>query len=135
MKSFYKLFFLTLFVGTVCSSATFAAENQNRQSISPEVSALFLTPEFAKISSALKQRAASSGRVLKISAVAVESISDKTFVYIHLQQRVAADSLGKWEPFGDIVGSVLYGQNGEIGFDGMWFAESGQPPGGATVGN
>jgi hypothetical protein len=100
-----------------------------------EVSALLLSEQYSAIAKQVTERANQNGRTIKISNCNVETIADKKFVYLNLSQKITADLNSPWVPAGAIVGNVVYGPMGEIGFDGVYYQPPSELPGGATVGN
>jgi len=103
-----------------------------------EVSVLLLNQDYQRILGGQVQMAAAEHKSLRISSFYVQHIGSQAFVYAHLSVSDSAlppQGEMQWHEQGAIVGSVVYGPNGEVILDGVYFEPPAIPPGGASVGN
>jgi hypothetical protein len=103
-------------------------------SVSPEVSAVLLAPEYAAAVAAEVRKAKRSGRALQISDAYVVKTESQAYVYLRLMIRANAD-LNGWTDYGQLVATVQYGPMGELTVDSLYLKPAeGGPGGGASVG-
>jgi len=126
---------LMLSMPLIFTQTTFATENDpGVQILSPEISAVLLTPEYAELITVEVRKAKASGKELRITDASVVRLEERTYVYLALSRRAQAD-LNGWTPYGHIVAGIQYGPMGELTIDSLYFTPAGEPPGGGSVGN
>jgi len=133
MKNFILALMLSMPV--VLTQTSFASGIEpGVQILSPEISAVLLTPEYAALIAVEVQKAKTLGKDLRITDVSVLKLDERTYVYLALSRRAQAD-LNGWTPYGHIVAGIQYGPMGELTIDSLYFTPAGEMPGGGSVGN
>ncbi len=125
----------TFLFSLLAACTLFAARAPANCDLPKEVSALLLDSSYQQILDQQKQAAQQTGLTLHITSFDVLELPPARYVNVMLATSFSADVGHELTPAGSIVGSVVYGPLGEVGFDGIYFKPAGEGPGGASVGN
>lgn len=106
----------------------FVVATEKNVEITPELSAVLLSPEFSDVTQELKNEAEQNGMILQLSEFYSLNLGEKNYVYIAIKERISAEFNVQFQLKGELVAEIEYDLGGGIIINGIYFKPAATPP-------